>query len=338
MLFHPPTSSAGKKTRFSHIHFLRPNKLNKSHLTEKLQHRLTLDNKMENTHQIAAPLEQHTSTLVQMPASSFDAADQNTRSYQSPVHQVFDTPELLENILRHLRGVRAGTTTLNPKRLPTCRVLKLCRLVSKTFRNTIDHSVLLQVEMFLKSNGLVLPEGWEDGCQIWRREFITYHDIHPMLFPTFPSDPNPRSDFGVVLRPPNFVVSGYIQNTAYWFNLNRFTQTLENVSGLCEDSHFHKMYITNPPVKKVQIYVWMHTSFNWDRRMTEGTTLTKDPDGEFDLLTNDKGINFGHLFEYAKEVTEGQQKTTLPDPLPTWNTGGGWHPFNNDEEWSGSEL
>ena len=121
---------------------------------------------MENSHQITMPLESHTSTPIEMFKSSVDAEDQNAKSYQSSVHKVLGTPELLENVLGHLNGVRAGTATLNPQRLQTCRVIQLCRLVSKTFRSTIDHSVLLQKKMFLKSNGLVFNEGDKENCQI----------------------------------------------------------------------------------------------------------------------------------------------------------------------------
>jgi hypothetical protein len=154
---------------------------------------------MEDPHQSTSPLESRDSTLVEMPesSSSIAAGDHTT---QSPVHRVLETTELLEKILFYL----PYTHTASP--------LELCRRVNKFFRNTIDHSLMLQRELFLKSNGRYccsMERGHEAGSfSIYKGEmFCGYHTIHPLLLPT---KLKPESDFTAHFYLFNIVEQGYV--------------------------------------------------------------------------------------------------------------------------------
>jgi hypothetical protein len=75
-----------------------------------------------------------------MPVPSLNVAvqDNTTKSKDSAVHRTFETTELLEKILHQLGYTGFAST------------LELYRGVSKTFRNTIDHSPILQSDLSLK--------------------------------------------------------------------------------------------------------------------------------------------------------------------------------------------
>jgi hypothetical protein len=207
---------------------------------------LFADFKMEDFHQSTAPLESRDTALIQMPlsSSSIAAEDHTTDSTQSPIHKVLETPELVEKILEYL----PYTHTASP--------LELCRRVNKFFCNTIDHSLVLQRKLFLKSNGRYngsMEQGCESGFLYYKREMhCCFHELHPLLQHR-PFERNPKSDFTACFFLYNITEPGYIVNHPVQFNLHRFTQTLENVSGLCDDSSVHKMFLTNPPIKIVEI-------------------------------------------------------------------------------------
>jgi hypothetical protein len=279
---------------------------------------------MEDPHQSTSPLESRDSTLVEMPesSSSIAAGDHTT---QSPVHRVLETTELLEKILFYL----PYTHTASP--------LELCRRVNKFFRNTIDHSLMLQRELFLKSNGRYccsMERGHEAGSfSIYKGEmFCGYHTIYPLLLPT---KLKPESDFTAHFYLFNIVEEGYVAHHPVQFTLDRFTQTLENVSGLCDDSSIHKMYLTNPPIKVVEIEIGIdlvnpcveeYVAESYEESM-EKMKLQKYPQGRCprgDILTSDDGITFGQLFEYTKEQVAGLEKADIhPYKAPPFN-GGGW--------------
>jgi hypothetical protein len=114
--------------------------------------------------------------------------------------------------------------------------------------------------------------------------------------------------------------------TRSFCNLNKLTQTFDNVSGVSEDSQLHKMFITNPPIKQVEFKIRIPFWDDW-QEWVEWESVTKgcDPNGIIGLhnLTSDTGITFAQLFEYTKEAVRGQPKRILPDPLPEmdyWGT------------------
>lgn len=202
---------------------------------------------MEESHQITPSLESRDSALIQIPAPSsiIAAGDHTTDSIQSPVYRALETPELLENILAYLPYTREASP------------LELCRRVNRFFRNTIDHSVMLQRNPFLKSNGgySSMEKGYDSRFMIYKRKmFCMFHEMHPLLFP---AELNLESDFTAYFYIYNIVESGEVRDHPVQFNLHRFTQTPENVSGLCDDSSIHKMFLNNPPIKVVEIYTYV---------------------------------------------------------------------------------
>lgn len=91
---------------------------------------------MADSHQPTPPNESHELTATAKPVSApiLDSEPDTTRSYdQSPVHQILEIPELLEQILSFVLS------------LDLCRA----RRTSRIFRNTIDRSLVLQKNMFL---------------------------------------------------------------------------------------------------------------------------------------------------------------------------------------------
>jgi hypothetical protein len=278
---------------------------------------------MGDYRQSTPPLESRDSILGQIPvlSSSITTGDVTMHSTLSPVHRAFETTELLENILTHL--LYAHNTFL----------LVLCRRVSRLFRNNVDHSLRLQRDWFLKSNGCRCPSmdgGHEISLEIHRGRMHCRNDIHPLLFP---AECNPKSDFAAYFSLYNIVQVGYFANSRATFNLNRFTQTFENVSGLCDDSLIHKMYLTNPPIKVVEI--WMSVDLvnptveDYPRETFEESEERKKhakyPQrflGGDDILTSDEGITFGQLFEYTKEKVAGLKKEdVLPYQAPPFPVG-----------------
>jgi hypothetical protein len=271
-----------------------------------------------------------------VPSSSITTGDHATHSTLSPVHRVFETTELLENILTHLPYAH--------NTFP----LVLCRRVSRLFRNTVDHSLRLQRDLFLKSNGRRCPSmdgGHEISLEIHRGRMHCRNDIHPL---SFPAECNPKSDFAAYFFLYNIVQVGYFANSRATFNLNRFTQTFENVSGLCDDSLIHKMYLTNPPIKVVEI--WMSVDLvnppveDYPRGTFEESEERKKhakyPQrflGGDDILTSDEGITFGQLFEYTTEKVAGLKKEDVlpyqapPFPVSDWSAC-----WDTVSEWSNS--
>lgn len=103
------------------------------------------------------------------------------------------------------------------------------------------------------------------------------------------------------------------------FNLNKLTLTFDNVSGISKDSPLHKMFLTNPPIKKIEFSIRIPFWDDWDdwvdwERVEKGS----DPNNARGIhsLTSDTGITFAQIFEHTEEAVRGQQKRVLPDPIP----------------------
>jgi hypothetical protein len=275
---------------------------------------------MGDSRQSTPPLESRDSILGQIPvpSSSITTGDNTTHSTLSPVHRVFETTELLENILTHLPYAH--------NTIP----LVLCRRVSRLFRNTVDHSLRLQRDLFLKPNGRRCPS--MDGG----------HEIALEI------ECNPKSDFAAYFSLYNIVQVGYFANSRATFNLNRFTQTFENVSGLCDDTLIHKMYLTNPPIKVVEIWMsvdlvnppaedYPRETFEESEERKKNAKYPQRFLGGDDILTSDEGITFGQLFEYTKEKVAGLKKEdVLPYQAPPFPVGDWSACWDTVSEWSNS--
>jgi hypothetical protein len=296
---------------------------------------------MEYSHHSTSPLESRDSTLISMPmsASSIATGDHTTDATLSPVHRVLETPELLENILAYLPYTHKASP------------LELCRRVNRFFCNTINHSLMLQRNLFLKSNGRYCNSS-ERGSESWfefykGRMFCCNHEMHPLLLRT---EPNPDSDFTAYFYIYNFTEPGYVRNHPVEFDLHRFTQTFENVSGLCDDSSIHKMFLTNPPIKVVEIracielvspYVEEYVIESYEE-YEERLKLAKYPQSRCsrgDILTSDEGITFGQLFEYTKEMVAGLKKEDVhPYRAPPFASGSCSADWESESEWSNEYL
>jgi hypothetical protein len=294
---------------------------------------------MGGSHRFTAPLELRGFTLDQMPvsSSSIAAGDHTTNTIQSPVHRVLETPELLENILAYLPYTHKASP------------LELCRRVNRFFRNTIDQSLMLQRNLFLKSNGRSSPmdTGYDSGFIIYKGKMhCCYYELHPLLLRT---DPNPDSDFATYFYIYNIVESGYVHDQPVQFDLHRFTQTFENVSGLCGDSSIHKMFITNLPTKVVEIGTCVDLvnpcveeiftdSFEDFEKEQERLKHAKYQQGRCargNIPTSDDGITFGQLFEYTKEMVAGLKKEDVhPYQTPPFISRSWSEDWESESEWS----
>jgi hypothetical protein len=222
-----------------------------------------------------------------------------TNPTQLPVHKTIETTELLGRILYYV---------------PT---LDLCcaRRVSKKFRNTIDNSLSLQKNLFLKASAYALQESleYEDNDE----QITANHEYHPLIAASIQK--NPMSDFWTSLylwNPRND--TGFEPSPIFATrSLNQLTQTFENASGVSEDSLLYDMYLTNPPVKKVEISVMVPYWNFYSHRIS--TPLVSPFESNYsgqNVLTDDQGVTFGQVFEYTKLAVKGEEKMVLPDPLP----------------------
>jgi hypothetical protein len=277
-----------------------------------------------------------------VPAQIIDPEFDTTSSDQSSVHKTIETPELLEHILSHLPS------------LDLCHA----RRVSQSFRNAIDRSPALQKNLFLvdrssvlQKNCSLIPLAYSDlstfGPDFANCLLIDQHDFEvaqtPELHPSFilVDEPetrpashfhpilaldevprNLRSDFQTTLNILYLSTDHFDGSPAFtraFCKLHKLTQTFDNVSGLPEDSPLHRMFITNPPIKKVEFTIRIPFWDAWQEWVDwESVTKGCDPVGieGLHVLKSDTGITFGQLFEYTEEAVRGQQKRILPDPLP----------------------
>jgi hypothetical protein len=248
----------------------------------------------------------------------------------SSLHKAIETPELLEHILSHLPP------------------LELChaRLVSKMFRNVIDHSLVLQKNLFLVPSALTPslnpespfancllidehdfeiaqapPAGWRT-CRPEVRPSAHFHPIlgfYPLELDGLPR--NRKSDFTT-----NFTIHSIdydVEDGAHYIGLKRcdlskLTQTFDNPSGLPDDSPLHRMFLTNPPIKVLNLMMLI-PFWKDEERWVDQDIVTKG-NGTYGIhtLMSDTGITFGQLFEHMKEAMREQQKRVLPDPIPDY--------------------
>jgi len=211
-------------------------------------------------------------------------------------HKNIDTIELLERILYYVPPLD----------------LYCARRVSKTFRNTIDGSLSLQKNLFLKPCAYPPPGTLEHEDNYGRN--TEYHEnVHPIIAGYTPK--NRKSDFWTSLRSWNNS-DGEKLPILSCCSLNQLTQTFENVSGFSEDSPLFKMYLTNPPVKVVEIDIRV-PCWNDYGRYTGTRRMPLELDAQKVIhLSNDQGVTFGQVFRYQKLAVKGQKKLVLPDLLP----------------------
>jgi len=153
---------------------------------------------------------------------------------QSAIHKTIATTELLEQILHNLS------------------IFELCRArrTSRLFRNTIDYSLLLQRDLFLRPHTRSLREAVEDSAAA-----DSSPSTHPLVARASSGlIPKAESDFET-----DFYFEGGLSGEpgqcSNLRNLHRLTQTYRDVSGLADDSLLHNMFLTNPPVKQVEIRI-----------------------------------------------------------------------------------
>jgi len=150
-------------------------------------------------------------------------------STQSSTHRTISTPELFEHILSYLSPFELSHT----------------RRVNTFFRNTIDHSLPLQKNLFLRPCAPARLEASDGSVTASSRHYA----IHPLLNRT---TSNPKSVFETDLYVAPF--PGELHGQLELYTLHQLTQTFEDASGLSnsDDSPLHRMYLTNPPVKRVE--------------------------------------------------------------------------------------
>jgi hypothetical protein len=272
-----------------------------------------MDIDMEGSRHIAPMIDPHESPPIpkSLPSSAMVTdVFELTNPTQVPVHKTIETTELLERILYYV---------------PT---LDLCcaRRVSKEFRNTIDNSLSLQKNLFLKASAYALQGSleYEDNDE----QITENHEFHPLIAAsireyhpliTASIRENPMSDFWTSLYLWNPRNDTELEASPIFAicSLNQLTQTFENAGGVSEDSLLYNMYLTNPPVKKVEISVTVPYWNLYSHRIS--THLVSPSDSNYsgqNVLTDDQGVTFGQVFEYTKLAVKGEEKMVLPDPLP----------------------
>jgi hypothetical protein len=252
----------------------------------------------EDSHQTAPASEPRES--IPFPKSLLSSATSTdlsgiTNSTQTQAHKAIGTIELLERILYYVSALD----------------LYRARRVSKTFRNTIDGSLSLQKNLFLKPCAYPPPGTIEHEDNHGRN--AEYHEnVHPIIAGYTPK--NRKSDFWTSLRSWNDN-GGEKLPILSCCSLNQLTQTFENVGGVSEDSTLFKMYLKNPPVKMVEIDIRV-PCWNDYGRYTGTCRMPLELDAQVIHLSNDQGVTFGQVFRYQKLAVKGQKKLVLPDPLP----------------------
>jgi hypothetical protein len=299
---------------------------------------------VEDSYQPAPSNKSHNSsdsnhpTAIAKPVAT--AAILDSISYdQSPVHKTLETPELLEQILSFVPS------------------LDLChaRRTSQTFRNVIDHSLVLQKNLFLRPHARIpstipcshlIPQ-WNGAPDFANCILLDQHDLevahnpelHPMTImgddPVLRPSPhfhpilildkmpqNLKSDFEIILNILYLATDPFDGLPAFaraFCSLKKLTQTFDNVSGVSKDSPLHKMFITNPPIKKVDFTIRIPFWDDWEDWVDwEYVEKVCDPNGIMGnhSLTCETGITFAQIFEYTEEAVRGQHRRILPDPLP----------------------
>ncbi|KAM0692001.1 hypothetical protein Q7P36_008202 [Cladosporium allicinum] len=253
---------------------------------------------MEVSHDIAPPIELHKSmpTSIQEPAPPSDvaAASEASDSDSTLIHKPIGTTELCEQILGYL-----SCTEL-------CRTKRVCQ----RFRDVIDHSAMLQKNLFLRPSTEAFPEGSLTSDVPWH----VLYNFHTLVVSN--ALPNPRPDFEIQLRPvrkrdPNDHLVFYYAGPCP--TLNHFIQTFDNISGVSNRSSLRKMYFSNPPVKEVLMCIKISYR-NTPEQCGKGKKTSRLPASScVTILSSDQGITFGHVFEYAEEFVEAQIMRALSD-------------------------
>lgn len=267
--------------------------------------RLQLNSNMEGLHDTAPSTksQKSTSTSIQEPAPSSGLIEtsQASNTSSSVAHKLIGTTELCEQILGYFSCAEL------------CRAKRVCR----TFREVIDHSLMLQRHLFLAPCTEAIPEGSIKTDDEWHM----LYDFHPILafdgvpnpqpgFHTvlgFDGLQNPQSDFQIQLQPSQ----SHEPTAERWIRcythgpsstLNRLTQTFGNPSGVSDQSSLRKMYLSNLPIKDVRMSFW-----NFSRQcVTDDLIYELSSILYCDSLSSDKGVTFGDIFEWAEKLV-GQQ-------------------------------
>lgn len=262
-------------------------------------HRYTrLDSDMEGLRSTAPQIEPNksTSTSIQEPTPPSDvaAASKASDSDSTLIHKLIGTTELCEHILGYL-----SCTEL-------CRTKRVCQ----RFRDVIDHSAMLQKNLFLRPSTEAFPEGSLTSGVPWH----VLYNFHTLVVST--ALPSTRPDFEIQLRP---VRKRDTNNDLVFYyagpcpTLNHFIQTSDDISGVSTRSSLRKMYLSNPPVKKVLMCIKISYR-NTPEQCGKGKKTSRLPASScVTILSSDQGITFGHVFEYAEEFVEAQIMRALSD-------------------------
>ena len=233
---------------------------------------------------------------LQMPKSPPDigrTALNPAHPNQSAIHKTIAITELLEQILSNLS------------------IFELCRArrASRIFRNTIDYSLLLQRDLFLEPHTRSLQEAGEDS--VAADSSASTHPLIARAGPNLKSKPESEFETDLYLEGRFAEPGGY----SVLRNLHQLTQTYGDISGLADDSILHNMFLTNPPVKQVEIQIWHLEGGN----LTQSWKSAARSYG-LDVLTSGKGVTFGHVFEYTREIFRGRQdgSSVLQDLAPPY--------------------